>query len=223
MKLSLPYRDFTAFTVKQLNNLFPDGHPVRRGDIRRSFDTATERTANCFRHVSLRGYAIDGVPCLNHLHSDQYAVYLWFLSNAVWTDTQHEAIANKLFCLNKALHGFSCLYDTALPDRFILLHATGTVLGKAQYGDRFVAAQGCTVGAHHGCYPVLGCDVALLPGAAIVGECRIGDRVSVGIGATVYGQDVPDDSVVFRDAAGKLNVKHAASPWAANVFASAAI
>ncbi|MBO9606885.1 MAG: hypothetical protein J7639_13080 [Paenibacillaceae bacterium] len=114
---------------------------------------------------------------------------------------------------------FSCLYDTALPDRFLLLHASGTVLGKARYGDGFVAAHHVTVGAQRGRYPTIGSGVALLPGSSVVGDCRIGDRVSVGIGTIVYERNIPSDSVAFRDADGKLTVKPARSPWSANVFA----
>ncbi|MCR8635039.1 hypothetical protein [Paenibacillus radicis (ex Xue et al. 2023)] len=218
MNLSLPYNEFTAYTLRQLNNMFPDRRVLKLKELQPAFEQAIERTAYCFRHVTLTGYSKEGEPNLNHLHSDQYAVYLWFLSNAVWQLTQNEAAANKLFYLNKALHGFSCMYDTLLPDIFLLLHTTGTVLGKAAYSDFFVAAQGCTVGNHQGHYPVLGQRVAMLPGSSIIGECHIGDRVSVGIGATLYRQDVPEKSVVYKESSGQLKIRHSSSDWASRVF-----
>lgn len=218
MKLSLPYNEFAAYTFRQLKTLFPDGRPLRHKEFKRPFEQALERTAHCFRHVALPGYSREGEPALNHLHSDQYAVFLWFLSNSIWTDTWHEAAANKLFYANKTLHGFSCMYDTKLPAIFLLLHTTGTVLGKASYSDYFVAAQNCTVGAHKGVYPVIGEMTAMLPGSSIIGECRVGRGVSIGIGATVYRRDVPDESVVYKDADGQLTIKSSAVPWAANVF-----
>ncbi|MEW9700316.1 hypothetical protein [Paenibacillus sp. SI8] len=218
VRLSLPYNDFASYTFRQMNRLFPDRRSLKFTDLRPSFEQAVERTAYCFRHVSLPGYTLENEPALNHLHSDQYAVFLWFLSNAVWTQTQHEAASNKIFYTNKTLHGFNCMYDTKLPDIFLLLHTTGTVLGKASYSNYFVAAHGCTVGAHQDRYPLIGERVAMMPGSSIIGECRIGDRVSVGIGATIYRQDILDDSVVYKDAQGQTNIKSSSAPWAEKVF-----
>jgi serine O-acetyltransferase len=218
MMLSLPYDDFAAYVLRQINSLFPDGRSIRLQAIQPAFDQAVDRTAFCFRHVAVAGYNKDGKPALNHLHSDQYAVFLWFLSNSVWTETGDQAAADKIFYANKALNGFSCMYDTQLPDIFLLLHTTGTVLGKAAYSNYFAAAHGCTVGSHHGYYPVLGEGVAMLPGSSIIGQCAVGDRVSVGIGAAVYERDVPSDTVVYRDAGGQIRTKRAFAPWAGRVF-----
>lgn len=219
MKLSLPYEEFAAYVYRQVNHLFPDGSPLVQSGMRRSFELAVDRTAYCFRHVSLPGYSDGGEPTLNHLHSDQYAVFLWFLSSSVWQLTGDRAAASKLFYANKVLHGLNCMYDTALPDIFLLLHTTGTVLGKAAYGDYFVAAQGCTVGAQHGSYPVIGEGVAMLPNSSVIGKCLIGDHTSIGIGVTVYGEDIPAGSVVYKETgSGKQIVKPGKAAWADRVF-----
>lgn len=219
MKLSLPYGEFRDYVLRQINALFPDGRPLRVRDMRRPLEQAVERTAYCFRHVKLPAYEQDGEPRLNHLHSDQYAVFLWFLSNSVWREGGNPAAADKLFYANKALHGLSCMYDTALPDIFLLLHTTGTVLGKAAYSDFFVAAQNVTVGAQHGQYPAFGRNTALLPGASVIGGCMVGNNVSIGAGASVYCRDIPDRSIVYRDAGtGRLTIKPGSAPWADRVF-----
>jgi serine O-acetyltransferase len=219
LKLSLPYAEFCGYVLRQINRLFPDGRPLRPRDMRRPLEQAVERTAHCFRHVKLPAYQEDGEPRLNHLHSDQYAVFLWFLSNSVWRENGSTAAADKLFYANKTLHGLSCMYDTALPDIFLLLHTTGTVLGKASYSDFFVAAQNVTVGAQNGQYPAIGRNTALLPGSSVIGGCTVGDNVSIGAGAAVYCRDIPDGSVVYRDSGnGRLTIKSGSVPWADRVF-----
>ncbi len=218
MKLSLDYPDFKAYVSRQLDHFFPDSQSFPEKDYANVFDLAVDRTAYCFQHVTLAAYHRNGETHLNHLHSDQYAVFLWFLANTVWRETQNAAVANKLFCLNKALHGVSCMYDTNLPDIFLLLHAVGTVLGKAEYGDFFVAAHGCTVGAHHGKYPRIGKGVAMLTGSSIIGDCTVGSRVSLGINAVVYRKDIADDTVVYLGSDGQHGYKKTAKCWAQQLF-----
>ncbi|MBP1965818.1 serine acetyltransferase [Paenibacillus aceris] len=207
MELSLPYSDFNLYVQKQLEHFFPDKIAINQGEWNTVMDKALDRTAFCFKHVTLPAYNKNGSPFLNHLHSDQYAVFLWFLSNTIWKESQNEIVANKLFYLNKALHGISVMYNTALPDIFLLLHTVGTVLGRATYGDFFVASQGCTVGAQNDCYPLIGKGVGLLPNSSVIGDCRVGNRSVVGINATVYQDDIDQDQVVFVDSDGKVQRK----------------
>jgi serine O-acetyltransferase len=81
------------------------------------------------------------------------------------------------------------MYDTKLPEIFLVIHGVGTVLGKAQYSNYFVVYQGCTIGSNHGKYPVLGRGLGLGANAAIIGACRVGDDVSIGMGTAVIGRD----------------------------------
>jgi serine O-acetyltransferase len=128
-------------------------------------------------------------------------------------------VANKLYCLNRTLNSLSCSYEAKLPSVFLLLHIVGTVLGKAEYSDFFVAGHGCTVGAHHGIYPKIGRGVSMLPHSSIIGACSIGDRVSLGINAAVYEQDIPDDTIVYVDnETGRVCSKQSKTPWAQHLF-----
>lgn len=219
IELSLSLYDFKGYTSAQLNHFFPDNQTVRFQEVGKSFfDIALDRTAHCFSKISLEPYRKNGTAFLNHLHSDQYAVFLWFLSNSVWKETENTILANKIFYLNKSLHGFSCMYDTKLPDIFLLLHTVGTVLGKAEYSDFLVAAQGSTVGAQGGKYPKLGKGVSLLPYSSIVGDCIIGDRVSVGIGASVYKRNIENGMVVYKEQDGSIRHKFKQHCWAQRFF-----
>jgi serine O-acetyltransferase len=206
MELSLTYSDFKSYVQKQLEHFFPDQITMNQEEWKKVMDVALDRTHFCFKHVILPAYSKNGNPYLNHLHSDQYAVFLWFLSSTVWKETKNEIIANKLFYLNKSLHGISAMYNAALPDIFLLLHTVGTVLGRATYGDFFVASQGTTVGAQNDIYPVIGKGVGLLPYSSIIGNCKIGNRSVLGINATIYKEDIDQDQVIFVDD-GKVNKK----------------
>lgn len=199
MELSLSLVDLKSYVSRQLNHFFPDNNEVSFHVDSRAFDVALQRTENCFGHVRLSAYNKNGNPYLNHLYSDQYCVFLWFLSNTIWKMHEDETTSNKLFYLNKSLHGFSCMYDTELPDIFLILHTVGIVLGKAQYSDYLVAFQGSTVGAQKDRYPILGQGVSLLPNSSIIGNCKIGSFSSVGNGVLIYETDIQSQTVIYKD------------------------
>lgn len=214
----MSYNDLKEYVARQLNNFFPDNNKSSFYEYDGAFDMALQRTEYCFKDVALPAYKKNNKTYFNHLHSDQYAVFLWFLSNSIWRETADTELSNKLFYLNKALNGFSCLYDTNLPDIFLLLHNVGTVLGKAEYSNYFVVSQGCTIGAQHGKYPRLGRAVALLPNSSVIGDCIIGDRVSIGIGATIYQQNIERETVAYCGADGTLKLKHQDNCWVQNLY-----
>jgi serine O-acetyltransferase len=219
MILSMPHGQFKAYVLAQLDHFFPDGQHLPPHDFGEAFDRAIERTNHCFLRINLPGYHSQQEARLNHLHANQYAVFLWFLSNTVWTDFHHEPLANKLYCLNRALNGLSCSYEAGLPRVFALLHVVGTVLGKAEYADYFVACHGCTVGAHHGVYPRIGREVAMLPHSSIIGDCRVGNGVSLGANVMVYERHIPDGTTLYLDTeTGKLRTRQGKAPWAGHLF-----
>ncbi|WP_415536557.1 hypothetical protein [Dehalobacter sp. 4CP] len=218
MNLSLEYKEFQQYVLLQLSHFFPDKKTVDLDKYHKAFDLALDRIDYCFKHITLNSYCNKGECYLNHLHSDQYAVFLWLLSNSVWKENGDENLAAKLFYLNKSLHSFNCMYDTNLPDIFLFIHLIGTVLGKATYSDFLVVTQGCTVGAHHGIYPQLGKGTSLLPNSSVIGDAHIGDYVSLGINTLVYEQDIPDRHVVFRDDLGAIHTKSSDKPWSQQFF-----
>ena len=130
MQTSLTTDELADYVSSQLNYLFPDGRTIQLREHRSSVDLALDRVAYSFKHSAVRHYCVAGEPRFNHLFSDQYAAFLWFLANTLWK-ARGAPVLDKLFCLNKALHAFECMYDTLLPDIFFLSHTVGTVLGKA--------------------------------------------------------------------------------------------
>jgi acetyltransferase-like isoleucine patch superfamily enzyme len=95
---------------------------------------------------------------------------------------------------------------TLVPGQLIFVYGR-SCLGKAEFSKFFVVSQGCTVGNHHGEYPVLGRGVAMGANALIIGSCRITDRVSVGSNATVFCRDILSDMTVYKNESGETVIK----------------
>lgn len=199
MRTSLPPSDLGRYLGAQLERTFPDG---RNHDVQAVVDAALARIEHSFARIVLPGYSRDGEGTFSHLQGDQYAAFLYFASHAAWRDRENEDLASRLFLLNKSLNGLVCMYDTVLPDVFVLMHTVGTVLGKATYGNYFVAAQNVTVGTDRDGRPTFGERVILYGGSTVVGGARIGDRVTVATNAVVRGRDVPSGSIVAGSAPG---------------------
>ncbi|TYP75733.1 serine acetyltransferase [Paenibacillus methanolicus] len=218
--ISLSMQELQTYVFRQLDHFFPDGRLSPRDPrIDEAFQDALDRAEYCFRHVALRSYHREGVTFLSHLHSDQYTMFLWFLSNSIWRRLEDAELASKLFYLNKALNGVACMYDAAMPDIFLVVHGGGIVLGKALYDDFFVCYQGCTVGAINGVYPVLGKGVAMAPQSAIIGGCRVGDHVTIGNQALLRNDDLQPGAVYYRNTEdGKHMSRQVDKPWAQSFF-----
>jgi len=132
---------------------------------------------------------------MNHLHGDQSAVFYYYLSNSAFR-LGDLALAEKAMLLNKSRNGIVITYDTALPDHMLLIHSVGTVLGKATYGDYFVATQNVTVGTQRGCSPRFGRGVVVYPGSLVVGACNIGEFSSIAAGTIAIDINCPEGAVV---------------------------
>ncbi|MDE2482504.1 MAG: hypothetical protein KGN02_09975 [bacterium] len=184
-----------AYVASLLASTFPDG--VTHGVLGQVVDRALDRVEYCFARVALPGYARDGTPYLDHLHGDQSAVFWYYASNSAYEEFGDSALAAKFMLLNKARNAINVGYSTRLPKLLLMLHAVGTVLGRATYGDSLVVTQNVTVGTDRGRAPTLESGVVLYPGALVLGESRIGSRAKIAAGAVVLNQDVPDDSVAF--------------------------
>ena len=95
------------------------------------------------------------------------------------------------------MHSDDLFYEVELPEYFSLDHPMGSVMGRAKYGNGFSFSQGCTVGNNHGIYPVIGENVKMCGNSSIIGNCHIGNNVTLGFGTVIKDQDIPDNSLVF--------------------------
>ncbi len=183
--------ELVGYVNSQLNFFYPDGKDCKTG-IKKNIDEALDRMFYSLSFVKLKGYTEFDV-----LHSDLYAQFLYYLSNSVWRNDKDKNLASKLFYLNKSLHGLNCMYDTQLPDIFILIHSVGTVLGKAQYSNYFVACHNVTVGSDKGISPVFSEGVYMGPGSSIIGNCKIGKYTHLAINSVVLDTVTQGDSIII--------------------------
>lgn len=190
------------YTIAQLNNFFPDGRNEVGARIRQNLPDALARLNTCIN--AIRFWTQDE---FHYLHSTQYSLYLYFLSNTIWRATGDTEAATKLFLLNKALNGIDCFYEIELPDVFFIGHTPGIVLAKATYGSHLVLYQNSTVGKNHGVAPVIEEGVVMYPNTAIIGRSHVKRGTVLSQGTSIINQDTPGDCLVFPGVDGELVFK----------------
>lgn len=195
MKMSLSKQDLTAFLLRQLETFFPDSHKVNEDEISGQLDTALQRVEYCFSKVNNRYFNDQDGVIFNHLNADQYAMFLYFVARALFIRGAEPRVCDKLFQLNRYLHGVDAFYEIELPDIFLFVHPLGTVLGRAKYSNYLLVYQRCSTGSNHDIFPTLSKYVSLHPGASIIGTCRIGENCKVSVDSTIVDQNLDRDSI----------------------------
>lgn len=81
-------------------------------------------------------------------------------------------------------------------------------MGNANYDNFLVVFQNVTINTDSdekgNAAPNLGKGLFMGAGSKIIGNKRIGDRVSIGVDAVVYNQEIEDDKVVIKNADGHV-------------------
>jgi len=201
--------------ARQLEAFFPDGHTVQPADLAVAVPGALARLEHCFSHIINKYFFNGSQAVFDHLHGDQYAMWLYLLANELHRRAGPAPLCKKLFLLNKALHGCDIFYEVSLPSVFLLVHPLGTVLGRGQYADFLIAYQRVGVGSNHDVYPTLGRHLTLNPGSAVLGRSSVGDHCSIATESLLLDRDLPANSVYIgspRDALIKPR-KHNPSIW----------
>lgn len=199
MNRTLSDGELARYVTCQLNAHFPDPCPVQEEEVGVLLPKVTARLETCFRGLKNGYFHKDGEVRFDHLHSEQYAMFLYVLGNEAWSaggEGQPSRLPSKSYLLNKSLHGCDVYFQIGLPEVFWLAHPVGTVLGRATYGNAFAVMQGCTVGNKAGSYPVFGERVVMCANSAVIGACNIGNDVCIGAGSLLVDVDVPDGSTV---------------------------
>lgn len=210
MNISLSKKELKQYISKQLDIFFPDNYKFDGKDVDIALDNALERAEYCFKHISIPGYIQGEKVCFDHLHSDQYSSFLYFLSNSLWRQSKNKVLCDKLILLNKSLNSIFISYKCNMPDIFYLAHPVGTVLGNAEYSDFLVVLQNVTVNTSHGetGRTKIGKGVFLSAGVSIIGDTHIGDCCSIGANTLLYNAELPYNSVAFTDSSGCLKIKN---------------
>lgn len=190
------------YTTQQIAHFFPDGRDSVRPLLKAHLDETLNRLQRCINAVSLWKKNE-----FNYLHSSQYCIYLYFLSNTIWRNTDDEEVCTKLFLLNKLLNGIDMFYEVQMPDIFFIGHSVGIVLAKATYSDYLVLYQNSTVGKNAGVAPILESGVIMYPNTAIIGRSKVGANSVISQGVGVLNKNIPGDVMVFRQGNGELMFK----------------
>jgi serine O-acetyltransferase len=197
VKLSMASDELALYCLRQINTFFPD-RDVRPHELKPVVDDALERLEACFEEIEWSHYTESGEVAFNHLHTDQYATFLYLVSNSAFRIGVAPDIFSKFYALNKALNCIDIHYEVELPEKILLVHPVGVVLGRANYGNYFTVYQNVTVGSNvSGGSPTIGEGVALFGGSRVVGNSSIGNNCMVSAGTSLINTDVPDNSVAL--------------------------
>lgn len=195
MIFSIKKEDLLDYTINQVQNLFPDRETYNKDQIFPHFNRSLKRMEYCFSKIDNKYFSDGENPIFNHLNGDQYSMYLYFLSNTLYNEGFKKTFLEKLFLLNKSLHGIDIFYEIELPDIFLFVHPLGTVLGRATYSNYLIVYQRCNVGANKNIYPTIGEHTTLHPGASVLGDCNIGNNCKIGANALILDKNLKDNSL----------------------------
>lgn len=199
MKIEVSEQELLAVVVKQIGNLFIINESEIEA-LRKELPSVLGLLEENFIHSNNKYYFRDGEAYFSPFHSGQYCIFLYYLARRIAHPEEglgDKMLADKLYYLNKALNSVDLFYEINLPAHFGVEHPLGSVMGRATYGDEFFFYQGCTVGGNHHVYPVIGDNVKMCANSTILGNSHIGNNVTLGAGALVKDQDVPENSNVF--------------------------
>ncbi|MBY0464025.1 MAG: hypothetical protein K2W33_03690 [Burkholderiales bacterium] len=202
-----------GYVCKQLTNLLPLPADPHSALIDTHLDEALLRLNRCVSEVRM------WTPNqFDVLHSSQYCIFLYYLSNTIWRREKAQKLCTQLFLLNKSLNAIDCFYEVELPEVFFIGHSVGIVLAKATYGNHLVLYQNSTVGKNHGVAPVLESGVVLYPNTAVIGNCLVRQRSVISQGVSVINRNTEADKVVFQGGSGGLVFKDSSHPILGDFF-----
>lgn len=191
-----------SYVRAQIGHIFPTGEDAELALIDLHLDEALGRLEHCIAQVRMWTPGQFDV-----LHSSQYCIFLYYLSNTIWRREQARSVCAKLFLLNKMLNAIDCFYEIELPEVFFIGHSVGIVLAKASYGNHLVLYQNSTVGKNHGEAPVLEDGVILYPNTAVIGGCRVRSRSIIAQGVSVISRDTEAGHIAYQGTDGGLVFK----------------
>ncbi len=195
------------YVRKQLGNLLPLPPDPQFALIDTHLDEALRRLNQCVSQV--RMWTPDQFDVL---HSSQYCIFLYYLSNTIWRREKAQKLCTQLFLLNKSLNAIDCFYEVELPEVFFIGHSVGIVLAKATYSNHLVLYQNSTVGKNHGVAPVIEDGVILYPNTAVIGNCLIRQGSVISQGVSVINRNTEAGKLVFQGSGADLVFKDGSRP-----------
>lgn len=215
MNLSLSITELQKYVEKQINSLIPDGIYKSGQILGNDISIAIDKCEYCFSHIKNDAFTDGhGTTFFSHVHADQYAMFLVYLSNYIWNERKDKIVCDRLMYTNRILHSFLMSYKAKVPDIFLLAHPVGSIIGNADYSNYLYISQNCTIntaGNSEELKPHIGKFFAMGAGAALIGDKNVGDNCSIGVNAMVYNTELKDNSIVISDK-GEIKIFHSEKP-----------
>ena len=196
MLISISNEKLMEFLTRQLNSFF-GVDDVEIKELDECVPKALKKIEYCFSFIKNKYYWKNNVVSFSPFQTDQYAIFLYYLSNILSVERNNKLLADKVYYLNKALHSIDLYHEINLPPVFTMGHPLGCVIGRAKFSNFFYFSQNCSVGNNHNIYPTFDEHVILLAGATIIGKSHIGKNCLISANTYIKDQDVPANSLVF--------------------------
>jgi serine O-acetyltransferase len=202
MLLSIKKNYLLEYCLNALNTYFKDGEIVSERDLKKSFNISLDKIEFCHDGIKdIKKYTTQKKQVyFDHLNTDHFCTFLYFLSNTTFKNCKSKTICTKLYYLNKIMHSVDILYSINLPKIFNLQHPIGSVIGRGKYKNYLTIYNNCTVGqnsTNSDEQPNLDQNVTLRPHSSVLGDSHIGKNSEISIGSSVYNQKVKKDSIYF--------------------------
>ncbi len=192
------------YLLAQLNTFFPCQNCLKidANIINCVLPEVKDRYAHCASKIK----SFNGEHEVDFFDVRKYPIFLYFLSHSIHQMQLDEGcrLKDRLYCMNKYLHGCSLFYKVNLPPVFFITYASGVIFANAPYGDYFMAYQGVVIGSYRNYAPIIGKKVILMPNVIISGSSVVGDNVVVSTGVKVINKRIPDNKLVFQGPANSL-------------------
>jgi serine O-acetyltransferase len=160
------------------------------------FDSVINRLEFLISKIKNKYFRKGNDLCFDHLHSDQYAIFLYFLSNSLYREYGDCVCAKKVYFLNKTLHSLDIFYAVNLPDIFFLSHPVGSVLGRAEYSNYLSIRQNCTIGGNPKLvYPRISQGLCMYAGAMLIGDSKVEKNCTISASSIVDNENLPTNSI----------------------------
>jgi serine O-acetyltransferase len=197
LKSSLSESELARYVLRQLEFHFPDNSDLSLDQVERAVNSTTPVLKRCFAGIPKKYFREGELIHFDHLHSDQYCMYLVMLSR-VALELGITELATRLYYLNKVMHSVDIFYRTEMPDIFLFQHPQGSILGRAKFSDHFVMYQGVTVGClNEGVFPEFQGPCILYANSKVLGNCVVGENVVVAADVSLINTNVPPNSIVM--------------------------
>lgn len=184
----------SIYVAKLLANNFPDqcaDHYLEQ--LNPLTLPALDLYYKCVAHNNFLAY----IP-FNYLDVRVFPLFLYFLSRLARHAACSGRLADRLYYLNRIIHGINIYHTVNLPAEFFLAYASHCILPNTTYGNRFVLYHGVSIGSADHQLPTFGNNVILMPNSIVSGSSSIGDNVVVAAGVKVINQSTPDGVIVYQ-------------------------